>query len=152
MFVALWEDILGFSHNTKAMEPPREYKHLENPPGKESGGEYASKWGLFRQIPKAYKFGPLFNTGKKGNTTFTREGMVDTKPRTPPYSARQIYGKVPAKIFNILFRNITGRRKQNNKRFSKYGGNLHGKRDMCMHRILEKCRNPNFSFYHAQAK
>ena len=23
---------------------------------------------------------------------------------------------------------------------------------MCMHHILEKCRNPNCSFYHAQAK
>ena len=38
------------------------------------------------------------------------------------------------------------------KYFPKYGGNLHSKRDMCMHHILEKCRNPNFSFYHAQAK
>ena len=38
------------------------------------------------------------------------------------------------------------------KYLPKYGGNLYGKRDMCMHRILEKCRNPNFSFYHAQGK
>ena len=38
------------------------------------------------------------------------------------------------------------------KYLPKYGGNLHGKRDMCMHVILEKCRNPNCSFYHAQAK
>ena len=35
------------------------------------------------------------------------------------------------------------------KYLPKYGGNLHGKRDMCMHQILEKCRNPNFLFYHA---
>ena len=38
------------------------------------------------------------------------------------------------------------------KDLPKYGRNLHGKRDMCMHHILEKCRNPNFSFYHAQKK
>ena len=38
------------------------------------------------------------------------------------------------------------------KDLPKYGGNLHGKRDMCMHHILEKCRKPNFLFYHAQAK
>ena len=38
------------------------------------------------------------------------------------------------------------------KDLPKYGGKLHGKRDMCMHHILEKCRNPNCSFYHAQAK
>ena len=106
------------------MEQPREYKHLGNPPGQESGGEYARKWGLFRQRPKAYKFRPLFNTGKKGNTKFTREGMADTKSRTPPSSARQIYGKVPAKIFNTLFRKSTGRRKQDNERFSKIWGKL----------------------------
>ena len=45
---------------------------------------------------------------------------------------------------------VTGNKKT--KDLPKYGGNLHGKRDMCMHHILEKCRNPNFSFYHAQAK
>ena len=38
------------------------------------------------------------------------------------------------------------------KDFPKYGGSLHGKRDMCMHQILEKFINPNISFYHAQAK
>ena len=50
--------------------------------------------------------------------------MVDTKSRTPPYSARQIYGKVPAKIFNTLFLKSTGRRKQNNKIFAKIWGKL----------------------------
>ena len=102
------------------MKPPIEYKHLGNPPGQESGGRgYASKWGLFRQRQKAYKFIPLCNTGKKGHIKFTSEGMADTKSRTPPFSARQIYGKVLAKIFNTLFRKSTGRRKQNNKRFAK---------------------------------
>ena len=38
------------------------------------------------------------------------------------------------------------------KYLTKYGGNLHGKRDMCMNHILAKCRNPNYSVYHAQAK
>ena len=38
------------------------------------------------------------------------------------------------------------------KDLPEYEGNLHGKRGMCMHHILEKCRNPNCSFYHAKAK
>ena len=38
------------------------------------------------------------------------------------------------------------------KDLPKYGGKLHGKRDTCMHHILEKYRNPNCLFYHAQAK
>ena len=78
--------------------------------------------------------------------------MAGTKPRTLPSSARQIYGKVPAKIFHTLFCKSIDRRKQDNEFFTKIWGKLHGKRDMCMHHILEKCRNPNFSFYHAQAK
>ena len=36
--------------------------------------------------------------------------------------------------------------------FPKFGGGLQGKRDMCMHHILVKYMNHNFSFYHAQAK
>ena len=38
------------------------------------------------------------------------------------------------------------------KDLSKLWGNLHGNMDMCMHHILEKCRNQNCLFYHAQAK
>ena len=38
------------------------------------------------------------------------------------------------------------------KYLPKYWGNLHGKRDMCMHQILEKCRSPNLLFYLEQAK
>ena len=38
------------------------------------------------------------------------------------------------------------------KYLSKYGVNLHGKRDMCMHHILARCRNPDCSLYHAKAK
>ena len=34
----------------------------------------------------------------------------------------------------------------------KYGGNLQGKRDICVHHILEKCMKPNCYLYHAQEK
>ena len=114
------------------MEPPRVYKHLGNPPGKYSGGEYASKWGLFNQLPKAYKFIPLCNTGKKGNKYFSKEMMADTKSRTLPYSACQIYGKVSAKNPTPHFEKLLVAGNKTTKDFPKYGGNLHGKRDMCM--------------------
>ena len=90
------------------MEQPREYKHLGNPLGKESGGEYSSNWGFSRQRTKAYKFRPLFNTSKKGNKNLQGKGRKTQKYRTPPSSDRQIYGKFPAKIFNTLFRKSTG--------------------------------------------
>ena len=38
------------------------------------------------------------------------------------------------------------------KDLPKYGGNLHGKRDMCMKHIWDKSRNPNCLFYYAQEK
>ena len=38
------------------------------------------------------------------------------------------------------------------KDLPKYGGNLHCKRDMCMHHIVEESRNPNCLFYYAQTK
>ena len=50
--------------------------------------------------------------------------MADKKYRTPPPSARQIYGKVPEKIFNTLFRKNTGCRKQDNEIFAKIWGKL----------------------------
>ena len=54
----------------------------------------------------AYKFIPLLNTSNKGNTTFTREVMADTKSRTPPSSARQIYSKVPEKYSTPYFAKV----------------------------------------------
>ena len=132
------------------MEQPREYKHLGNPPGQDSRVRYASFF--FRQRPNAYKFRPLFNTSKKGSTKYTREGMADKKSRTPPSSARKIYGEVPEKYATPYFAKVLVAGNKTTKYLSKYGGDLHGKRDMCMHHILEKCRNPNLSFYHAQAK
>ena len=52
-----------------------------------------------RCCTKANGSRPLLNTSKKGNkiSKFTREGMAGAKPRTPPSSAHQIYGKVPEK-------------------------------------------------------
>ena len=80
--------------------------------------------GGMQKRPKAKKFKPLFNTSKRGNAKFTREGMTDTKPRTPPSSACQIYGKVTAKILHILFCKVIDRGKQDNEIFSKIWGKL----------------------------
>ena len=105
------------------MEQPREYKHLGNPHGKVQGVNMQSN-GFFRYRPKANKFSPLFNTIKKGNAKFTREGMAGAKPRTPPSSARQLYGKVPANISQTSFFKSIDRGKQDNERFTKIWGQL----------------------------
>ena len=81
---------------------------------------------------------PLFNTSKKGNEKFTREGMADTKLRTPPSSDRKIYGKVPAKYSTPYFAKVLVAGNKTTKYLPKYGGKLHGKREIRMHHILEK--------------
>ena len=85
--------------------------------------------------------------------------MADTKPRTHPSIACQIYGEVPEKIYNTLFRKITGRRKQDNGRFDKIWGENYTVRGTCacitlwknaeiqiscsiMHRTLLPCKFP----------
>ena len=78
--------------------------------------------------------------------------MAGTKPITSPSSALQIYGRFPEKYFTPYFAKVLIAGNKTTKDLPKYGVNLHGKRDMCMHHILDKCRNPNCSFYHAQAK
>ena len=56
--------------------------------------------GFYQYHPKANRYIPLINTSKKWNSKSTREGMAGAKPRTPPSSAHQIYGKVPEKNMN----------------------------------------------------
>ena len=70
------------------------------------------------------KFRPLFNTSKKGNAKYTREGMVDTKTITPPSRAHQIYAKVPAKIFQTLFCKGIDRGKYEKEIFTKIWGEI----------------------------
>ena len=78
--------------------------------------------------------------------------MANTKSRTPPSSARQIYGKVYEKNWTPYFAKVLVAGNKTTKYLPKYGENLHDERDMCMHHILVKCRNTNCSFYYAQAK
>ena len=120
----------------------------------QGGGGYASKWIFFGCRPKSNGSRPLLNTGKKGNKRSkpTREGTSGKKYRTPPSSAHQIYGKVPEKYATHYFVKLLIAGNKTMRDLPKYGGNLHSTRDMCMHHIMEKCMNPNYSFYYAQAK
>ena len=56
------------------------------------------------------------------------------------------------KYYTPYFAKVLVAGNKTTKDFPKYGGKLHGKRDMCIHHILAKFRNPNLSFYNAQAK
>ena len=78
--------------------------------------------------------------------------MAGAKPRTTTSSANQIYGQVPEKYATPYFAKLLISGNKTVIDLPKYGGKLYGKRNMCMHNISEKFRNPNCSFYHAQAK
>ena len=92
--------------------------------GKTEGGNMQEN-GIFPgnvQMPTILD--PYSTQARKGMKNSQGEGMADTKPRTPPSSAPQIYGKVPAKIFHTLFCKGIDRRKQDNKIFAKIWGKI----------------------------
>ena len=124
------------------MEQPREYKQLGNPPGQELGGEYASNWFFSRQRTKAYKFRLLFNTSKNRNIKFTREGMAEKNTEYLHPVIVRFMAKFRQKYSTPYFAKVLVAGKKTTKDLPKYEGNLHGKRDTCMHQILEKCTNP----------
>ena len=47
------------------MEQTREYKHLGNPPGKESGGGYASNWGFSDNVQRPTILDPYSTQARK---------------------------------------------------------------------------------------
>ena len=125
------------------MEQPIECKHLCIPLWQDLGGEYASKWGFYWCRPKANRFRPLLNTSKKGvqNPQGKRWQAQNPEHRHPvliKFMARFLQ-KYATPYFEKLL--IAG--KKTVRYLPKYGGNLHGKRNMCMLHILEKFMNPN---------
>ena len=77
--------------------------------------------------------------------------MEGAKPITPPSSSHKVYGKVSEKYATPYFTKVLIAGNKIVRDLPKYGGNLQGKRDICMHHILAKIMNPNCNFYHAQS-
>ena len=70
--------------------------------------------------------------------------MADTKSEHRHPVFVKFMAKFLKKYSTTYFEKVLVAGNKKTKYFPKYGGNLHGKRDMCMHHILEKLRNTNF--------
>ena len=109
---------------------PRQWNHQENintwvtHQVNSQGGGMQTNRVYSGNVQRPKSLNPYATDATKRKTTFTGERMSETKSRTLPSSACQIYGKVPAKIFNTSFRKSTSCRKQNNKIFAKILGKL----------------------------
>ena len=129
------------------MEQSRECKHLGNPPWTYSGGEYASKWGFSQYRPKANRFRSFIKKGRKRIKNPQGKGWQAQNPEhLHPvliiFMARFLQRYATPYFAKVL---IAG-----NKTviyLPKYGGNLHGKRDMFIHHILKKHSRTQISHF-----
>ena len=95
---------------------------------------------------------PYSTQSRKGIQNSQEKGWQEQNPEHRHLVLIKFMAKFLQKYATPYFEKMLIAGNKTLKYLAKYGGNLHGKRDMCMHHILEKCRNPNFSFYHAQEK
>ena len=109
--------------------------------GKIQGGNVQPN-GVFRYSPKVNKFRPLFNISKKGNGNFIRGGMLwqAQNPEHRHLVIIKFMAKFVQKYSTPYFTKVLIAGKKTVNDLPKYGGKLHGKRDMCMNQILEKCK------------
>ena len=134
------------------MEQPIECKHLGNPPWQDSGVGYASKCFLSGNSQRTTILDPYSTQARKGIKNSQGKGWQTKNPEHRHTFLVKFMAKFLHKYSTPYFAKVLIAGNKTTKFFPKYGGNLQGKRDMCMHHILEKSRNINCSFYHAQAK
>ena len=95
---------------------------------------------------------PYSTQAKKGMQNSQVKIWQAKNPEHRPPTLIKFMAKFMKKYSTPYFAKVLITGNKTVKDLPKYRGNLHGKRDMCIQHILAKYRNPNFSFYHAQAK
>ena len=120
------------------MEQPREYKHLGNPPGKESGGEYVSNWGFSGNVQRPSSLDPYSTQSRKGIQNLQGKGWQTQNTEYLHPVLVKFMAKILRKYSILYLEKVLVAGNKTMKYFPKFGGDLHGKRDMCMHHILEK--------------
>ena len=95
---------------------------------------------------------PYSTQAKKGIKILQWEGQKTQNPE----HRHPVLVKFMAKFFQKqptpYFAKVLVAVNKTTKDFPKYGGNLNGKREMCINHIMKKYRKTNCMFYHAQAK
>ena len=134
------------------MEPPREYKNLRKPPGKSQGGNIQADEVVSDKVQRPTSLNLYSIDARNGIKHLQRKGWQTQNPEDRHPVLVKFMAKFLQKYSTPYFAKVLVPGNKTTKYLPKYGGNLHGKTDMCMYQILEKYRNPNYSFYHAHAK
>ena len=137
---------------------PRQWKHQEyintwgTHQGKSQGWNIQANGVYSRNVQRPTNLDHYATQERKGIQHLQGKGWQTQNQEHRHPVLIKFMAKFLKKYSTPYFVKVLVARNKTTKYLPKYGGNLHGKRDICMHHILEKCRNPNFSFYHAQAK
>ena len=110
------------------MEQPREYKHLGNPPGQDSGGGYASKWGFPGNVQRPTSLDPYSTQARKGIKNLQEKVWQTQKPEHCHPVLVKFMAKFLQKYSTPYFAKLLVAGNKTTKYFPKYGVNLHGKR------------------------
>ena len=113
---------------------------------------YASNWGFSGNVQGNTSLEPYSTKARKGIKFLQWKVWQTQNPEHRHPVLVKSMANLLQKHSTPYFAKVLVEGNKKTKYFPKYGENLNGKRDMCMHQILEKCRNPNCLFYHAQAK
>ena len=134
------------------MEQPREYKHLGNPTWNIQGGNMQANGVFSGTVQTPTSLDPYLTQAIKRMQNSQEKGWQAQNPEHRHPVLIKFMARFLQKYSIPYFAKLLIAGNKTVKCLPKYGGNLHGKRDMCMNHILEKYRNPNLPFYHAQAK
>ena len=137
---------------------PRQWNNQENintwgtHQGKSQGGNMQVTGDFSGNVQRPTSLDPYSEQSRKVIQNLQGKGWQTHNPEHRHPVLVKFMEKLLQKYFTPNFAKVLVARNKKTKYLPKYGGNLHGKRDMFMHHILEKCKTLNFSFYHAQAK
>ena len=95
---------------------------------------------------------PYSTQARRGIQNLQGKGWHTQNPEHRHPVLVKFMAKFLQKYSTLYFEKVLVAGYKTTKDLPKYGRKLNGKRDICMHHILEKLRNPNCPFYHAQAK
>ena len=108
------------------MEQQREYKYLGNPPGQDSGVEYASNWNFSGNVQRPTSLDPYSTQARKGMHNLQWKGWTTQNTEHLHLVLVKFMAKFLQKHSTLYFTKVLVAGNKTTKYLPKYGGNLHG--------------------------
>ena len=137
---------------------PRQWNNQDNiniwgtHQGKSQGVDMQATGGFPGNVQKPTSLDPYSTQSRKGMQHLQGKGWQTKKSEHHHPVLVKFMEKFLQKYLAPYFSKVMVTGNKTTKDSPKYEVKLQGKREMCMHHILAKWRNPNCSFYHAQEK